>query len=328
MKHLLFFSLFFIPFLVFSQSTISWRNVDAEFGPLPPSVHIYFSDQKMDTAPFKAYYLIADLKDKRLNFTTDTTKNRRLTPSGFYEKNNRPVVVVNATFFSFETNRNLNLVIKDKKLVSYNVHAIAGRGKDTLTYRHPLVGALGIRKNRTADVAWTYTDSADKHAFAVQYPISFIKDSSLNVSAEEFLNENKRQPEKELPGKRFKKWKMKTAVGGGPVLLQNGQIRITNNEERKFAGKAINDKHPRTAIGYTADNKLIILVVEGRSESAGGVTLPQEAKILQELGCVEALNLDGGGSSCMLVNGKLTIKPSDKGNQRPVPGVFIIDSKN
>ena len=57
---------------------------------------------------------------------------------------------------------------------------------------------------------------------------------------------------------------MKTAIGGGPVLLQNGEIKITNDEEIIFAGKAINDKHPRTAMGYTKDNKLIILVVRGK----------------------------------------------------------------
>jgi exopolysaccharide biosynthesis protein len=56
--------------------------------------------------------------------------------------------------------------------------------------------------------------------------------------------------------------------------------------------------------------------------------LQQEAKILLDLGCYEALNLDGGGSSCMLVNGKETIKPSDKEGQRPIPGVFIIRAKH
>ncbi len=122
-------------------------------------------------------------------------------------------------------------------------------------------------------------------------------------------------------------WKMRTAVGGGPVLLYNGNIRITNNEELKFTGKAINDKHPRTAMGYTKDNKLIILVIEGRNNVAHGATLHQEAQILKDLDCVEALNLDGGGSSCMLVNGKETIKPSDKEGQRPVPAVFIIKQK-
>jgi exopolysaccharide biosynthesis protein len=77
-------------------------------------------------------------------------------------------------------------------------------------------------------------------------------------------------------------------------------------------------------MGYTKDNKLIILVVEGRNANAGGATLTQEAQILKGLGCVEALNLDGGGSSCLLINGKETIKPSDKSGQRAVPAVFII----
>jgi len=120
---------------------------------------------------------------------------------------------------------------------------------------------------------------------------------------------------------------MQTTVGGGPVLVQTGQIKITNNEELRFAGKAINDKHPRTAMGYTKDNRLIILVVEGRNPKAAGATLPQLAEIFVHLGCWEALNLDGGGSSCLLVNGKETIKPSDTGGQRPVPAVFIIKSK-
>ena len=82
--------------------------------------------------PNIAYYVIADLKDKHLLFDADTTYERRLTPSQFYEKNNKPLVVVNCTFFSFETNQNLNVVIKDGKLVCYNIHSIPGRGKDTL----------------------------------------------------------------------------------------------------------------------------------------------------------------------------------------------------
>jgi exopolysaccharide biosynthesis protein len=122
---------------------------------------------------------------------------------------------------------------------------------------------------------------------------------------------------------------MQTAVGGGPVLLQNGNVQITNNEERKFAGKAIADKHPRTAMGYTKDNRLIILAIQGRAPGiAEGASLSQEAGILKDLGCWEALNLDGGGSSCLLVNGKETITPSDKEKQRAVPAVFIIQQRN
>ena len=111
-------------------------------------------------------------------------------------------------------------------------------------------------------------------------------------------------------------------------MIQGGTIQITNEEELKFTGKAINDKHPRTCAGYTADGYLIIMAIQGRFPGiAEGATLEQEAKLLLDLHCTEALNLDGGGSSCLLINGKETIKPSTNGVERPVPSVFIIAKK-
>lgn len=300
----------------FSFSQIQWQNVDSLYQPLPKSVHVFYTELKIDTAPFRAFYVIADLKDKKLDFTDDTTYKRRLTPLQFYKKDDEPLVVVNCTFFSFATNQNLNLVVKDGKLVSFNAPE---KEKDSLF--HPsFKSAIGITSNRKADVAWTRTDSSKSYSMAVQFPLttqgSFFR---INQSTGEKQSVNNYDP--------FVKWKVETAVGGGPVLLQNGEIKITNNEEKRFAGKAINDKHPRTAMGYTANNKLIILVVEGRNPNAGGASLTQEAQLLKDLGCVEALNLDGGGSSCLLINGKETIKPSDKEGERAVPAVFMIKRK-
>jgi exopolysaccharide biosynthesis protein len=305
------------------NAQLKWVNVDSLYQPLPASVHIYKTTDTLDGKPNIAFYLIADLKDKKLLFDADTTLNRRLTPSQFYEKNNRPIVVVNTTFFSFQTNQNLSVVIKDKRLVGYNIHSIPGRGKDTFTYRHPFGSAIGISKKRKADIAWVFTDSLRKYPFSSQWELAPLKDSSAKHDTKYYLYATSVGTHAMSPS--LKKWKMKTAIGGGPVILQNAEIKITNNEELKFAGKAINDKHPRTAMGYTKDNKLIILVVQGRFNGiAEGATLIQEAKILQDLGCLEALNLDGGGSSCMLVNGKETIKPSDAIGQRAVPAVFLI----
>lgn len=322
--------LFFIQTRMAAQ--LKWQNVDSLFQPLPPSVHVYRTTDPLDGKPNIAYYLEADLKDRHLEFTVDTTYKRRMTPAKFYEKNNQPLLVVNTTFFSFATNQNLNVVIKDGKLVGYNIHTINGRGNDTFTYRHPFGGAIGISGNREADVAWVYTDSSHKNILASQSARRILTDSSpiLSVSRVKSMKRSIRiHPRKKSDYKRmFFNWKMETAVGGGPVLLQNGEIRITNNEELKFAGKAIDDKHPRTGMGYTLNNKLIILVIEGRNPGkAEGASLTQEAQIFKDLGCREALNLDGGGSSCMLVNGKETIRVSDASGQRPVPAVFIIRRK-
>ncbi|HMP94512.1 MAG TPA: phosphodiester glycosidase family protein, partial [Phnomibacter sp.] len=82
------------------------------------------------------------------------------------------------------------------------------------------------------------------------------------------------------------------------------------------------------AMGYTKNGHLIIMVVEGRNPGlAEGASLVHLAHMLQQVGCHEALNLDGGGSSCLLINGKETIKPSDKTGQRPVPAVFMVQVK-
>lgn len=299
----------------FCLAQLKWTNVDSLYGALPSSVHVFTTTDAIDGKSNIAYYVIADLKDRKLNFTTDTTFNRRITPQQFYKKNQQPLLVVNGTFFDFATNRNLNAVIKEGKLISYNVHTTALNGKDTLMYLHTFRSAIGISKKRKADVAWLYTDTSARFAKAFQSVPGFYKDSFTTVTNNALL-------------KRSVKWKMQTAIAGGPTLLQNGKVAVTNNQERMFTGKAIDDKHPRTAMGYTGDGKLIILVVQGRMPGiAEGASLTQLAKLLLELGCVEALNLDGGGSSFMLVNGKETIKPSDKEGQRPVPAVLIVQSK-
>lgn len=312
----------------FSFSQLKWVKVDSLFGNLPSSFHVYRTTGSLDGKPNIAYYAEADLEDKHLEFTTDTTYQRRLKPSQFYEKNDKPLLVVNCTFFSFATNQNLNVIIKNGKLVGYNIHSIEGRGKDTFTYRHPFGSAIGISKKREADVAWLFTDSSLRHAYSSQRVLQPWTDSFPKVNTRNawFMKyTDKLHPQKGDYKRTFAKWKMQTAVGGGPVLLQNGEIRITNNEELKFTGKAIDDRHPRTAMGYTKDNKLIILVIQGRFPGiAEGATLRQAAQVLKNIGCYEALNLDGGGSSSMLINNIETIKPSDKEGQRQVPAVFIV----
>ena len=290
--------------------------MDSIYQPLPKSVHVYYTNDNIDGKPNIAYYVTAELKDKTLDFTTQIGNGKRLTPTQYFTEEQKPLLVMNCTFFEFIHNSNLNVVIKDSKLLAYHLHNFAGKGKDTLTYFHPFGSALGISKSRKADIAWLYTDSSETRAYASQKVINALKDSVTNHTKKEMLGSGS-----------FKKWKVKTAVGGGPVLIQNGEIQISNNEEMKFIGKAISDKHPRTSMGYTSDGKLIMMVIEGRFPGkAEGATLTQEANLMKEIGCVEAFNLDGGGSSCLLINGKQTITPSDKEGQRPVPAVFMIKS--
>ena len=119
----------------------------------------------------------------------------------------------------------------------------------------------------------------------------------------------------------------KTAIGGGPLLINEGEFTDSFVEElfNGPSGIGPDSNQPRTAVGVTSDKKMIIFVCEGRGMTEGvyGLTTADVANVLLDLGCVEAINLDGGGSSCMLVNGKETIKVSD-GSQRAVGSTIMI----
>jgi hypothetical protein len=308
-----FIFIFFITGIILhSFAQLHWQKVDSLFGKLPSSFHIYKTTEPVDGSPFVAYYASVKLKDKQVLFTAQTGNSQRYTPSQYYMQEQSPLLVVNCTFFSLETNQNLNMVMKNGRLAAYNIVSLKGMGRDTGLYYYPTRSAIGIDKKRRADVAWIFTDSSHRKPYAFEFEPVISKGESASPVISE------------LKDVEWKWWKMQTAVGGGPVLMHDGNIHITSKEEQMFVGKE-NEKHPRTAMGYTPDGRLIILVIQGRFAGiAEGATLEQEAKILKDLGCYEALNLDGGGSSCMLVNGKETIKPSDKEGQRPVPAVFII----
>ena len=113
------------------------------------------------------------------------------------------------------------------------------------------------------------------------------------------------------------------AVCGGPRLLDEGNIRI-NGEEEKFSSSIITGRHPRTAIGITFDGHIIMLVADGRTQKNAGMTLKELASYMQKLGVRNAINLDGGGSSTMVIKNKVVNIPSD-GAERPISnGILIV----
>lgn len=120
----------------------------------------------------------------------------------------------------------------------------------------------------------------------------------------------------------------KHVVGGNPGLVRNGAVHVTGGEE--YAEDIVVGgefgRHPRTAVGVTADNRLLMMTVDGRQENWSiGMGLSEVAQFLIEFGAVEAVNFDGGGSTTCVVGGALVNRPSD-GTERPVPIALIVAS--
>lgn len=112
------------------------------------------------------------------------------------------------------------------------------------------------------------------------------------------------------------------AVGGGPMLVQNGNVCV-DGEEEKFSTSLIFARHPRTAAGVTASGELLLVTVDGRQSISQGMTLAELACLMKNLGAVEAINLDGGGSSSLSILGTVTNSPSE-GKERPVANALLV----
>lgn len=112
-------------------------------------------------------------------------------------------------------------------------------------------------------------------------------------------------------------------VTGVPQLVRAGRVEITWEQEK--SNKAfVETRHPRTAVARLKDGRLLLMTVDGRTEQSAGAGLNDLAELLIELGAVEAMNLDGGGSTTMYVNGKVVNRPSDKEGERKVSDALVV----
>ena len=115
----------------------------------------------------------------------------------------------------------------------------------------------------------------------------------------------------------------------GPLLVRGG-IDVPQRDDRTF----VTHRHNRTALGIRPDQSVVLLVADGRFKHvAEGLSLPELARVMRWLGCTEAINLDGGGSSTMYIKGKenggIVNYPSDNNRhdhegQRPVSNAIIV----
>ncbi len=124
------------------------------------------------------------------------------------------------------------------------------------------------------------------------------------------------------------------ALSGGPVLLHDGVIQSWPKAEKDKKGRppppeirTMREKHPRTALGWN-DRYFFLVVVDGRQTRLSiGMTLTELAQYMKSLGCREAMNLDGGGSSTMWLNNRVVNSPADE-EERPVANALIVVRKN
>jgi exopolysaccharide biosynthesis protein len=122
------------------------------------------------------------------------------------------------------------------------------------------------------------------------------------------------------------------AVNGGPLLVERGRDRITAFAEgfvhpdapAFFYGFGIS-RNPRTIAGITARGELLLVAIDGRQPGYSvGASFDEEAGVMRALGAVDAVNLDGGGSTTLVIDGELVNRPSDATGERPIGDALLL----
>ena len=257
-----------------------------------------------DELPINAWAAIIDPMDPDVDMDVIVSDDldRRETLTQFSE-NKKVRVVVNGGYFLMDKNpaEHVGLLYINNRTVAPATKSVLRKSKRYYTAR----GALGFLDNGVVDIAWV---------------------TSRNDSLFNFAEPVKNHPEKPVDYFDFstaETWEVDDALHAGPVLMHEGQVRVTSDEE-VFFGSKIPDIHPRTAAGYRKNGELVLLVVDGRQVDSRGVDLEELAILMRDLGCVEAINLDGGGSSAMVVDGKLLNRPSGTTSQREVMSAIAV----
>jgi hypothetical protein len=123
-----------------------------------------------------------------------------------------------------------------------------------------------------------------------------------------------------------------SAVNGGPQLVNDGNVSIAPrvdglihpDDPSYFYGWGIR-RNPRTMIGVDRQGRLLLVEVDGRQAAASqGLTIPEAGRLMKALGAVQAMNLDGGGSSSMVIDDRLVNTPSDTTGERPVGDALVV----
>ena len=300
-----------------------WTNITAAYAALPEGLSVYRSPETLDgnktiayiavASPEKLSWDVCSIDDPSIGGTTDPLK----TPSQYYQETGAPVII-NGGYFFAEGGKNYSASVAVSSGKTYGVN-INYASTDWVTMYYPTRGVFYQNASGGPAVGWTYWTGGAAHYLYDEPAANSWEAEPLQV------------PDANFPVKALD-FSPRTAIGGGPVLLKDGVV-VNSWEAELLYGDGADDKmpkarHPRTAIGVTADGLIILFVCEGRGMTDGvaGMTFAEEAAVLQALGCTDALNLDGGGSSCLLVNGQETIKVSD-GAQRPVSSVVVLKKK-
>jgi len=279
----------------------------------PSAIQVYQFDSLVQGKKVKAFCVAYDSKNAALEFkpvmaTTATT------PSTFAA--NEPGITyscINGGYFC--GNQVYSLMKYNHVVRSVNIKSLTRVFNGVNTSYYPTRAAFGVNSSGNPAVAWIYNVGGGNDLI-YSYP---TPSPNLLNSAPQPV------PDATFPAGGAV-WNTTSAIGGSPMLIYNNTIQITDNEELISINNTTD--RPRSAIGFNSNGIVMLLAIEGDNPpNYTGVNLVTLADMLKTLGCTNAVNLDGGGSTSLVINGTKTVRPGDNGVERPVISAVLIKKK-
>lgn len=284
--------------------TFDWTKLSHES--LPAEIGLYETTGKLNGRNFHAWYAVADLSKGTVEFRVSVPEGAATIEEQSAAFGGDCYVMINGGYFY--NGRHTGISVVDGETAG-TIPAVRGslRTSDTEEYDtmyNVTRGLFGVDASGTPGVCWAGTDARGAARY-FDRPLPSVKGEARYdvVSAE--------NPAPDIA------WTPKYALSAGPVLLKDGKCPFDFTETPKGADYYLSNYEimpydifgvgvspDRTAVGSTADGRIVLFVCDGRIESSRGATLTELAAIMKGLGCTDAVNFDGGGSTGMVINGK------------------------
>lgn len=284
--------------------TFNWTKLSR--ASLPAEIELYETTDQLNGHNFHAWYAVADLSKGNVEF-------RVLVPNGAATIEEQSAafggdcyVMINGGYFYNGRHTGLAVV---NAVATGSISAVRGSLKTSDTEEYNSMynvtrGLFGVDASGKPAVYWAGTD-AKGTAYYFDRPLPSVKGEAKYdvVSAE--------NPTAATA------WSPKYALSAGPVLLKDGKCPfdfsltskgadyyLSNFEIIPYDIFGVGVSPDRTAVGRTEDGRIIFFICDGRVASSGGATLTELAAIMKGLGCTDAVNFDGGGSTGMVIDGE------------------------
>lgn len=284
-----------------AATTLTWTKLSKSS--LPSEIELYETTTPLNGRKFHAWYAKGDLSTGKIEVRVNVpSAAATIDAQAASFGNGECYLMVNGGYFYNGKHTGIAVVNSVK---SGSVSAVRGSLKTSDSEYSSMYnvtrGTFGVDASGKPNVVWAGTDaSGNIHYF--DRPLPSVKGENKYGAV---TSEN---PTTSIS------WSPKYALSAGPVLLNDKKVAFDFTQTSKGTDYYLSNfeviaydifgtdvKPDRTAVGYTEDGKVIFFICDGRITDSDGATLVELAQIMKGLGCVGAVNLDGGGSTGMVV---------------------------